>query len=238
MSDGGATLGIIASMPTRHRPTDLEREIVRVSSSISVALGQVVRAGRIRLSLTQLVVSARVGISQTAWSRIERGLGGHVPLQTWVAIGVALGRPLAVNFSRPLDEARGPADAGHLEIQEYVLRLAQATGQHGTFELPTRPTDAIPSTDVGSATTGTASSSRSNAGTRSVTSAPRSGQPIARQPRPRPTRSPRPRATRIPIACARCRSFGPVPPIEPSSHAIRTSSTQRSRVRPGSGVEP
>jgi transcriptional regulator with XRE-family HTH domain len=136
-------------MPPRRRPTDLEREIARRSSAISLALGQAVRAGRIRLSLTQRVVSVRVGISQTAWSRIERGLGGHVPLETWVAIGVALGRPLAVNFSRPLGEARDPADAGHLEIQEFVLRLAGATGRHGIFELPTRPADPARSTDVG-----------------------------------------------------------------------------------------
>jgi hypothetical protein len=30
-----------------------------------------------------------------------------------------------------------------------VLRLAHATGRHGTFELPTRPTDPARSTDVG-----------------------------------------------------------------------------------------
>jgi transcriptional regulator with XRE-family HTH domain len=136
-------------MSPRRRPTDLEREIVRLSSAVSLSLGQVVRAGRIRLGLTQRVVSARVGISQTAWSRIERGLGGHVPLQTWVAMGVALGRPLSVSFSRPLGEARGPADAGHLEIQECVLGMARTSGRHGTFELPTRPADPSRSTDVG-----------------------------------------------------------------------------------------
>ncbi len=71
------------------------------------------------------------------------------PLQTWVALGIALGRPLAVSFSRPLGEQRGAVDAGHLEIQEHILRLAHATGRHGTFELPTRPADPARSTDVG-----------------------------------------------------------------------------------------
>ena len=54
-----------------------------------------------------------------------------------------------MSLSHPLDEPRGPADAGHLQIQEYLLRLARATGRPGTFELPTRPTDPLRSTDVG-----------------------------------------------------------------------------------------
>ena len=39
--------------------------------------------------------------------------------------------------------------AGHLEIQEHLLKLARATGRRGTFELPTRPSDPVRSTDVG-----------------------------------------------------------------------------------------
>jgi transcriptional regulator with XRE-family HTH domain len=140
---------IIVGMPNRHRLTDLEREVLRRSSAIALSLGQEVRAGRARLSMTQRAASAKVGISQTAWSRIERGLGGQVPLQTWIALGIALGRPLAIAFSRPIGEPRGPVDAGHLEIQEHVLRLARATGRHGTFELPTRPGEPARSTDVG-----------------------------------------------------------------------------------------
>ena len=48
-----------------------------------------------------------------------------------------------------MDASRGLADAGHLELQEYVLGLARATGRLGTFELPTRPGDPARSTDVG-----------------------------------------------------------------------------------------
>ena len=51
--------------------------------------------------------------------------------------------------SRPIGSTRALADAGHLEIQETVLRLARATGRPGTFELPTRPIDPSRSTDVG-----------------------------------------------------------------------------------------
>lgn len=136
-------------MATRRRSTELDREIARRSTAISLSLGRDVRDGRMRLSMTQRVAADKVGISQTAWSRIERGLGGQVPLRTWIALGIALDRPLALSYSRPLDARRGPADAGHLEIQEHVLGLARATGRHGTFELPTRPTDPSRSTDVG-----------------------------------------------------------------------------------------
>jgi DNA-binding XRE family transcriptional regulator len=140
---------IIDAMATRQRPTELEREITRRTTAISLALGRDVREGRTGRAMTQGVAADKVGISQTAWSRIERGLGGQVPLRIWVALGIALERPLAVSFSRPLGEPRGPADAGHLQIQEYILRLARATGRHGTFELPTRPADPARSTDVG-----------------------------------------------------------------------------------------
>lgn len=140
---------IIEPMAIRQRPTELAREVIRRTTAISLALGAQVRDGRRHRALSQSVLATKVGISQPALSRIERGLGGHAPLQTWVAIGIALERPLTVSFSRPLAEPRGPADAGHLEIQEHVLRLARATGRHGTFELPTRPGDPSRSTDVG-----------------------------------------------------------------------------------------
>lgn len=149
ITDSRADPIMIPGMSSRLRPTAVRREAARRSTAISLALGREVREGRLRFSLTQTAASAKAGISQTAWSRIERGLGGHVPLQTWIALGIVLDRPLAVGFSRPIGEARGTADAGHLEIQEHILRLAGATGRHGTFELPTRPTDPSRSTDVG-----------------------------------------------------------------------------------------
>ncbi len=143
---GSTTISIVA---IRHRPTDLAREIARRSAALSTALGQEVRTSRVRKSMTQGALSAKIGISQTALSRIERGFGGRTPLQTWIALGIALGRPLAVTFTRALGEGRGPSDAGHLEIQEHMLRLGRQTGRHGTFEVPTRPSDPARSTDVG-----------------------------------------------------------------------------------------
>lgn len=135
---------------TRHRTTEVSRQAARRSSTIAIALGEEIRRERRRRRLTQRALGARIGLSQTGISRLERGLGGRAPLETWIALGVALQRPLAVSLSRPLGHGRAePADAGHLRIQEHVLALASATGRAGTFELPTSPLDPSRSTDVG-----------------------------------------------------------------------------------------
>jgi transcriptional regulator with XRE-family HTH domain len=133
--------GMNAATPSRRRPTDTIREAQRLSQSIADVLGKAVRSERRRLRLTQAELAARVGVHQSWISRIEIGLGHGVPLETWIALGVALGRPLAVAFSRPLGETREPTDAGHLAMQERLLALARATGRSATFELPTRPSD-------------------------------------------------------------------------------------------------
>ena len=110
------------------------------------------RAGEIgaaskRWSLAEL--GRRAGLSVARLSEIERGHGTRAPLETWVALGIALERPLAVTLTRPIGRPSAVNDAGHLEIQEYVLHLARATGRPGTFEVPTRPADPTRSTDVG-----------------------------------------------------------------------------------------
>jgi transcriptional regulator with XRE-family HTH domain len=121
----------------------------REATTLAGTLGEVVRIGRRAKRMSLADLGSRVGLSRTRIAEIERGEGTGTPLHTWVAMGIALDRPLAVGFSRPLGEPHGPADAGHLEIQEHVLRLAHATGRQGTFELPTRPSDPTRSTDVG-----------------------------------------------------------------------------------------
>ena len=65
---------------------------------------------------------------------------------TWIALGLAIGRPLAVAFSR--GEASDPRDAGHLALQELVLGLAERNGVTRRFELPTRPANPSLSIDV------------------------------------------------------------------------------------------
>jgi transcriptional regulator with XRE-family HTH domain len=136
-------------MPRRIRSS---AEIVgrREATAIAATLGGQAREARRhkRWSLGQ--VARRVGLGAARLSEIERGLGTRAPLETLVALGIALDRPLAVTFTRPLGQgAMTVDDGGHLEIQECILRLARATGRPGTFEVPTRPADPSRSTDVG-----------------------------------------------------------------------------------------
>lgn len=122
----------------------------REAMSVAATLGGVIRASRRARGLTLASLAERVGLGPSRMREIERGLGARASLETWIALGIALDRPLAVAFSRPVGApAHGPADGGHLEIQEYLLRLARESGRPGSFELPTRPGDPSRSTDVG-----------------------------------------------------------------------------------------
>ena len=134
-------------MVRRVRPRDLIAGH-REATSIAATLGGVARTARRARRLSIATVARRIGLSTAQLSEIERRLGTRAPLETRVALGVVLGRPLAVAFSRPL-VTTAMGDAGHLEIQEHLLALARATGRPGTFELPTRPTNPSRSTDVG-----------------------------------------------------------------------------------------
>lgn len=118
----------------------------REARSIAGTLGREVRWSRRRRHMRQVDLAAAVGLKQARISSIERGEATGTPLVVWTRIGAALGRPLAVTFSRDLDPE--PADAGHLDAQELLLRMARATGRPGTFELPTRPDSPAHSVDV------------------------------------------------------------------------------------------
>lgn len=73
-------------------------------------------------------------------------MGGSLSLDVWQRLFVGLGRRLIVEAGRdPIGE---PVDAGHLKIQELVLRLGRGAGYQGLFELATRPLDPTRSTDA------------------------------------------------------------------------------------------
>ncbi len=115
---------------------------------MALELGQTVRIRRKQLGMRQRILADLAGIDQTRVSQVERGHGARLPLGGWVALGVAIGRPLAVSFSRALGEAREPMDAGHLAMQERLLQLARSAGRTARFELPTRPAHPNHSIDV------------------------------------------------------------------------------------------
>lgn len=133
---------------TRRRPTEAIREAARLSANVTEALGRTVRTARLARNLTQADLAARVGVHQSAISRIELGHGASVPLRLWIALGLAVRRPLAISLTRPLGETGEPSDAGHLAMQERLLEMARAAGRTASFELPTRPAHPSRSIDV------------------------------------------------------------------------------------------
>jgi len=109
-------------------------------------LGSELRAARHRRRLTQSQVAVAVGLGRSTVGAIENGRGGGHTLDSWARLGIAVGRPLRVELDR--DRLEATADAGHLAMQELVMRLGRAAGYVDTFELPARPTDPARSTDV------------------------------------------------------------------------------------------
>jgi len=68
-------------------------------------------------------------------------------MDAWQRLALAVGRPLVVSVQR--DVAGDTADAGHLAVQELVLRIGRRAGYDATFELATRPAEPWRSADVG-----------------------------------------------------------------------------------------
>lgn len=132
----------------RHRLTDAQAEAARLTTALGITLGDEARKERRRQRRKQQEIGNNIGVDQARISQIERGKGQNAPLELWVALGVALGRPLAVSFSRSLDPVVAVIDAAHLEIQEAILAMAARTGRRAVAELPTRPLDPRHSTDV------------------------------------------------------------------------------------------
>lgn len=133
-------------MARRKRP-ELAAQARRVNLEQLARLGGQVAESRRRRGWSQVALAARVGLSQSTISLVELGHGGSLSLDAWQRIGLALDRPVRIELSR--DAREEPADAGHLAIQELVMRLGRAAGSRATFELPTRPSKPAHSTDVG-----------------------------------------------------------------------------------------
>ncbi len=109
--------------------------------------GGKVRSARKRRRWTQAHLGVKVGLSQSAVSDLELGDGAALSLVAWQRAAIVLDLPLKFELGR--DALEEPVDAGHLKIQELILRLGRRTGRHRTFELATKPDDPSRSTDVG-----------------------------------------------------------------------------------------
>jgi transcriptional regulator with XRE-family HTH domain len=119
---------------------------VREANAIAANLGREARRTRILRRWTQSDLGDRIGLSQAEISKLEGGRGARTSIEAWVAIGIALARPIAIGFTR--DTVEPLNDAGHLDAQELVARLAKAGGWRVTFEAPDDARAPIGSTDL------------------------------------------------------------------------------------------
>ena len=117
------------------RAIDLDRR----HRQLLARVGDEIEAMRERRGWTRTELAQRAGLGRMVESRVERGMG-NPDLDVLQRIALALDRPLIVSFGGR-DPSEAPADAGHLSIQELVLRLGRAVGYRGSFELSTRPAE-------------------------------------------------------------------------------------------------
>src|SRR4051794_23741179 len=119
----------------------------REARAIAATLGRETRSTRRRRKLTQAALGDLVGLGQSEISHLERGNGTGTSVETWVAIGMALDRPIAIGFGRDVVDP-DLRDAGHLAAQELVLRIAIAAGWSTQMEAPSDPGRSWHATDV------------------------------------------------------------------------------------------
>src|SRR5207253_10920185 len=117
-----ARMDLLAGMPKLRRP-ELAAVARRRNVEQLTVLGGELRRTRKRRRLTLRALAALTSISKSAIASIELGHGGSHTLDTWQRLALALDRPLRVELTR--DRFEETADAGHLAIQELVLRLGR-----------------------------------------------------------------------------------------------------------------
>jgi transcriptional regulator with XRE-family HTH domain len=134
-------------MPARkRRRTDAEIAGERLARHVAVLLGEEVRRSRRRRGLTQQALAERVGLSRQRIGDIEAGRSLALPMPVWFGIAAALNRYLKFEFGR--DALADVADAGHLAIQELVIRVAKAAGWEVQLEAKSRAWESNRSIDV------------------------------------------------------------------------------------------
>ena len=109
----------------RLKRPELASEARRINLEQLAGLGAEVRASRRRRHLNQAAVAGRAGSS----NRLAGSNGaGRKPLARCVAARLPGGRTAPSGELAGRDALAGPADAGHLAIQELVMRLGREAG--------------------------------------------------------------------------------------------------------------
>lgn len=85
------------------------------------------------MGLTQAQLGARIGIHQTAVSKLERGRAARFSLETWAAAAAALGQELTAFFELAAT-SDPPADIEHLRRQQLVVATAAKGGWRAHVE--------------------------------------------------------------------------------------------------------
>lgn len=127
------------------RRSALEIEAGRRWTERRAQIGGQVLAMRRRRRWSQEELGRRVGVGRMVISRLERGQV-RLDFELLERISVVFGVSLSVGLGR--DPKEDVADAGHLAMQELVLRLGRTAGFDGQFELATRPAEPWRSIDV------------------------------------------------------------------------------------------
>jgi transcriptional regulator with XRE-family HTH domain len=116
-------------MATRERRSDRARWQAQRALS---AIGDEIRDARISSGRTQMQVGARVGLSSSEISRIERGRSPRVPYVAIVVVAAAVGLDVPLKAFPNGELVR---DAGQLAVMARFRRLCHASLRHPT-EVP------------------------------------------------------------------------------------------------------
>lgn len=107
----------------------------RAARSTLNRIGQEVRDARLDHDLSQAVASGAIGMSKSAWSRLERGQAPRIPLVDLAMAAAAVGLDLSV---RAYPAGRVVRDGAHLELLERLrVRLGRGARWQTEVLLPT-----------------------------------------------------------------------------------------------------
>jgi transcriptional regulator with XRE-family HTH domain len=123
----------------------VEVEAARRWAARRAKLGADIKAVRLRRRWSQADMGRRARLGRGVIARLEQGVG-RFDLEVLERLAIVMGVPLNVSLGR--DPREDVADAGHLAMQELLLRLGRRTGFDRQFEVATRPSEPWRSADV------------------------------------------------------------------------------------------
>lgn len=122
-------------MPDRRlRRAGSARRAARVRARyLARRVGIMLREARQSVGMRQLDAAARAGVTQSFWSRLERGVSTAVSIETLAACGLAVDLQLAAFFEHA-PGASLPRDIEHLRRQSLLIGIAAQGGWRGLPE--------------------------------------------------------------------------------------------------------